>query len=180
MSTIFVLGAPSGGRSRHAHALLRSHPHVQVITADTRSDVSADMPEGWSLTHTSDWPRALMTARSPVLIGPIDGWLTAALARFDAHRPDDDPMQSEQRLIRSSLHTRLDELLVTLLYLPYDVVVVGSEDIAGRGPGAAFRQELLGEVNARLSAGADTVHTVIAGRILDLSRAPLVPSPAHY
>lgn len=175
MSSTLVLGAPSGGRSRYAHSLLGAHQHVHMISADAQSDVTANAPESWSLAQTSDWRRALMTARAPVLIGPVDGWLTGALIRFDTHRPSADPMQSEQRLIRESLHHQLDELLVTLFYLPYEVVVVGSEDLVTRGPGTAFRRELLGEVNARLSAGVSRVHAVVAGRVLDLSDAPVVP-----
>lgn len=176
MSTTLVLGAPSAGRSRYAQSLLGSHSHVRVITAHAESDVSTTLPDAWSVTHTTDWQRALMTARTPVLIGPVDGWLTGALIRFDSNPPSGGPMQSEQRLIRTSLHNQLDEWMVTMMYLPYDVVVVGSEDLSTRGPGTAFRRELLGEVNARLSAGADRVHAVLAGRVLDLTHAPRVPS----
>lgn len=174
MSTSLVLGTPYSGRSRYAQSVLARHRQVSVITADTNSDIATGIPEHWTTTHTADWRMALMTARVPVLLGPVDGWLTGVLTRFDEHRPVGDPLPAEQRLVRTAVHDQLDELLVILTHMPYEAVIVGSEDLGHRGPGTAFRRELLGEVNARLSTSVQRVHLVVAGRVLDLSQAPII------
>jgi adenosylcobinamide kinase/adenosylcobinamide-phosphate guanylyltransferase len=42
-------------------------------------------------------------------------------------------------------------------------------------PSGRFFADELGRLNAAVSAVADRVHLVVAGRVLDLTAAPLVP-----
>ena len=77
---------------------------------------------------------------------------------------------------RDSIETLLAELAVAARSLPFPVVLVSQELSWGPLP-ADFHDRLLGDLNAHvnevLGAASHRVHAVIAGRVLDLSQAPV-------
>lgn len=62
---------------------------------------------------------------------------------------------------------RIEEVVLTVRSLPFPVVLISREG----------DEEHLARVNERLSAIADQVHLVVAGRVLDLSDAPRIRTP---
>ncbi len=75
------------------------------------------------------------------------------------------------------LDAAMTELARAWAQAPVDVVAVTNEVGLGVVPpmpsGRLFRDEL-GRLNARMAAASDRVVLVVAGRVLDLSTAPVV------
>lgn len=170
MTTSVVIGAAHSGRAVHARALLARHPRVTwMVPADGRTPPAAPMP-GWDVVVTEDLGRALMCSRTPVLVDDLEYWVRDLLRGPEALSPE------EARL-------RIDHLLVALTHLPHDVVVVSNQSPTTDSPqtGADTDGELLssllGEVNRRVVARSALVHLVVAGRVLDLSTAPVAGAP---
>lgn len=168
MTTSLVLGAAHSGRSSHARSLLRRHRSATWLVPDGPDPAPEPPAPGWEVVTTDDLGRALMSARTPVLVDDLDRWLQTEVERGSG--PDGD---------LAAARSRVEGLLVALTHLPYDVVVVSS-DLPTTPPGQthnAALAQLMGEVNLRISRRSTTVHLVAAGRVLDLSRAPLVEAP---
>lgn len=181
MSTTLVLGGVRGGKSRHAEGLMGSYQTVVYIATgpvagpddpewQQRIILHQDRrPEGWQTWETVDLSHALLRARCPVLVDDLGNWVSGQIDAIDAWK--------DRERATAHLDTLLDELVVALAAIPYPVVVVSNEVGMGVVPKSAsgrLYRDLLGIANARVSAIATAVHVVIAGRVLDLSNAPLV------
>lgn len=151
MTSTLVLGNAPGDVSRHADTLLRPHDGVTRVGGST-----------------DDLTRALMAARGPVLVDDVPGWLAGQLG----NRVPLEPAAAQRQV-----DAQLDELVVALRALPFDVVVLSRETaptVAHPEPAQTLLRDLLERVNRRLSAACRRVHVVAAGRVLDISGAPLV------
>jgi adenosylcobinamide kinase / adenosylcobinamide-phosphate guanylyltransferase len=167
MPATLVLGGPGSGRTRHALSLLRDHDQATYVVTGT--DEAQDVPSAWGTVRTVELTRTLLSARRPVLIDCLTGWIRAHLAGQDLW---DDPVQA-----REAVRPLLAELVVAARAVPVHVVLVGQELVTASPPEDPRQRllvELSAEVNAQLSAACSTLHVVIAGRVLDLSGAPIV------
>ncbi|GGK69151.1 bifunctional adenosylcobinamide kinase/adenosylcobinamide-phosphate guanylyltransferase [Ornithinimicrobium pekingense] len=181
MTATLVLGGPCSGKSRHAAALLARHPRVTVVStrpapAQEHDDgAPARSPEQhpaeWRTLETLDLTQALLASRHPVLIDDLSGWLQGLL--------DEDALADDPQRARAFVEDRLDELSVALRAMPFEVVTV-SQDTSWvqvpQDPRERLTLELISHVNQRVSAACPHVYAVIGGRVLDLSRAPLLGS----
>lgn len=182
MTTTLVLGGTRSGKSRHAEDLLRRHERVTYVATrpDPGEDVDPELssrirmhqerrPVGWRTEETRDLTRALLGSRNPVLIDCVGAWLRGQL---DDHDLWEDPAGA-----KALIDGLADELAVAAQALPFEVVLV-SEDASGLTwsdeARARLFAHLLADVNCRLSAAATGVHVVLAGRVLDLSSAPVI------
>lgn len=172
MTTTLVLGGKAPSTSQHAAALLRGQDQVcRVVTGSSAGDDAAtsDHPESWAVLETRDLTRALLSSRHPVLVDNVPDWLRGQL--------DDHDAWGDDLSARGLVDGLVDELAVASQALPYEVVII-SQDLGWAPPANTDQErlfgELLGHVNERLSAASTRVHAVIAGRVLDLSQAPVV------
>lgn len=182
MATTLVLGGPRSGKTRHAEALLRDHDHVTYVATrprpgpDEDSDLRARIERhraarrpSWQTLESTDLTRALLGSRQPVLIDCLTEWIRSHLT---AGQLWDDHAGAHE-----AIDALLAELAVAARAMPFPVVLVARE--MSWGPLPQDRHERLlvdlnGHVNQTLSASCHQVHAVIAGRVLDLSQAPLV------
>ena len=180
MTTTLVLGGVRSGKSRHAEALV-GHGRVTYVAPgrpadDTDPEWAARVrahqerrPAGWTTLETGDVAGAISGATGPVLVDCLGVWLARVLDDCDGWT---DPEVGAEVLARAG-----EGLLAAWQAAPTDVVLVSNEVGLGVVPATAsgrlFRDEL-GRLNAALSASADRVHLVVAGRLLDLSDAPVV------
>ncbi len=187
MTTTLVLGGVRSGKSRHAEALLAGPAPVTYIAtgappdrADPGGDLAGDRewadrvarhrarrPEHWTTLETLDLPGVLGRERGRVLVDCLGEWLTRRADEIGWAEP----------LLEDRLRDACDELLGVWATTAADVVLVSNEVGWGVVPASAsgrlFR-DVLGRLNAALAARADRVHLVVAGRVLDLSAAPVV------
>ncbi|TWP37027.1 bifunctional adenosylcobinamide kinase/adenosylcobinamide-phosphate guanylyltransferase [Leekyejoonella antrihumi] len=181
MTTTLVLGGVRSGKSRHATRLLPQDQSVTVITPGGKptdddpawaSRVAAHRaarPNGWTTAESSDVTRGILRARTPVLVDCLGTWVTAII---DAAGAWDDREKATELVT-----TATQELVAIWANAPFDCVAVSNEVgmslVAQTASGRLF-QDLLGQVNAQVSAVSHRTHLVVAGRVLDLSDAPLV------
>lgn len=181
MTTTLVLGGVRSGKSRYAEGLLRAHPDVTYVATGYLADGSDPewlarvaqhrdrRPPGWRTVETGDVAGAVRRARTPVLVDCLGMWLTRLV---DDVRGWDAPDVASRHVARAR-----EDLVDAWRDAPTDVVAVSNEVGLGLVPptasGRLFGDEL-GRVNAALSAVSDRVVLVVAGRVLDLSRAPVV------
>ena len=181
MTTTLVLGGVRSGKSRHAEALLRSEPRVRYVATAERTDDGdptwatrvedhrARRPKAWETVETIDVADAIRSAATPVLIDCLGIWLARTIDRLQGWE-DPDATSRELRELVMDLRSAWSTATV-------DVVAVTNEVGMGVVPpsvsGRLFRDEL-GRLNTALSAASDRVYLVAAGRVLDLSNAPLV------
>lgn len=181
MTTTLVLGGPRSGKSRHAEALFDGRPDVTFVA--TRPAPDGDDPDlvariarhqerrprQWRTVETLDLTRALLASRQPVLIDDLGDWLCGVL--------DEQDLWSDPHRAQQVVQERLDELTVALQSMPFDIVVVTSDPSWVRlpdDPAERLLVDLLSHVNQRVSAVSPRVHAIIAGRVLDLSSAPVL------
>ena len=181
-STTLVTGPVRSGKSRHAEDLLSAHRDVTYVAtgpvpgpsdAEWRARVEAhraQRPGTWRTVETDDVAGVLATASGPVLVDCLGTWLTSVV---DAVGWDDlDAAAAE-------LHRRATALVDSLCAATVPVVVVTNEVgwslVPTTASGRLFQDEL-GRLNGAVSAVAARIHLVVAGRVLDLSQAPVVPS----
>ena len=186
MSVTLVTGPVRSGKSRHAENLFRSHPAVTYVatgrSAHDPDDADAvdtewaqrvrlhrsRRPEGWLTLETHEVEAAVSEATNPVLVDCLGTWLTAVVDEVGW-----DDLAAADRL----LSTRVRSLTSALIAARVPVVVVSNEvgwSLVPTTASGRFFQDQLGLLNAAVSAVADQVHLVVAGRVLDLSSAPLV------
>lgn len=170
MSLTLVIGGTRSGKSAHAERLaLATGGQVRyVATADPDDQSMADRigrhrarrPASWETVDAGD---ALADAIAPGCVSLIDGlgvWIAGALDRNGGGVADE-----LERVIERSRQA--------------DVIVVAEEAGQGLLPlDAVSRRWLdqLGEAVQRLSAEADRVEYVVAGRPLSLAAPPLSPA----
>lgn len=173
-----VLGGARSGKSVSAERLLQAEPTVSYVAtglapgaADAEWSARVQLhrdrrPPGWITLETTDVAAAVRSARQPVLVDCLGGWLTALL--------DDAGAWDDRAGWRARVDEQLDDLLAAWHAAPCAVVAVSNEVGAGVVPASAsgrlFRDEL-GRLNTRLAAASERVLLVVAGREINLSQA---------
>lgn len=180
MSTTLVLGGVRSGKSRYAAQLLRDHKEVTFVAAGRPADGTdpewatrvarhqAERPVSWTTLETGDLAAAIRSAKHPLLIDCLGTWLTRI---FDDLVGWDQPNQwvlgaAVRDLVKAWQASEVDLVAVTN--------EVGLGVVPSTPAGRLFRDEL-GRLNQRMAAASNRVHLVVAGRVLDLSDAPVVP-----
>jgi adenosylcobinamide kinase/adenosylcobinamide-phosphate guanylyltransferase len=181
MSVTLVLGGVRSGKSRYAESLLRAHPQVTYVAPGPVPDGSD--PEWaerirlhqerrspcWTTVETTEIAAVVRHADHPVLVDCLSTWLTRLV--------DDIHGWADRQMTGSHLGKETARLLEALGAATVDVVLVSNEvgwSIVPATPsGRMFRDEL-GRLNAAVSAASDHVALTVAGRVLDLSTAPVV------
>lgn len=172
---VLVLGGVRSGKSRHAERLVAHYPHLVYVApglpagdddpewAARVAAHQARRPSHWKTVETTDLAGTLRKATEPLLIDCLGTWLSRVLEDVGAwqqkpgweHRLDD----------------RLEDFLAAWAAARVPVVAVSNEVGSGVVPatssGRLFR-DVLGALNNRVSADADRVVLVVAGRALDL------------
>ncbi|CAJ1497394.1 bifunctional adenosylcobinamide kinase/adenosylcobinamide-phosphate guanylyltransferase [[Mycobacterium] holstebronense] len=168
-----VLGGARSGKSAHAEALLAGEPAVTYLaTGGVREGDPewaervrlhrARRPDSWRTVETTDVAQELRSAPHALLLDCLGTWLTA---RMDLHHVWDGGDGLD------AVSADIDELVSAWQACPAPVVAVSNEVGSGVVPATAsgrlFR-DLLGVLNARISAASDEVVLMVAGRPLRL------------
>lgn len=181
MTVTLVLGGARSGKSRYAESLLHAHPTVTYVAPGLVPDGSdpewaervaqhqARRPSGWCTRETTDLADVIRSADHPVLVDCLATWLT--------HLIDDIGAWQDRERAGTHLERETSTLIEALASATADVVLVsnevGSSVVPSTASGRMFRDDL-GRLNATVSAASDHVALVVAGRVLDLSRCPVV------
>jgi adenosylcobinamide kinase/adenosylcobinamide-phosphate guanylyltransferase len=180
-TTTLVTGPIRSGKSRHAEDLLRDHSDVTYVATGRQVDPAdrewgrrvethrARRPESWRTLETTDVAAAIDHATGPLLVDCLGTWLTAVV---------DDAGWDDLDTASATVRRETDRLVESLCAATAPVVVVTNEVgwslVATSASGRLFQDEL-GRLNAFVSRVAAHVHLVVAGRVIDLGDAPLVP-----
>lgn len=200
-TTTLVTGPVRSGKSRHAEDLLSHRSDVTYVATgpsvhDPESTLQADVvdptgtadraagdaewrrrveghrerrPSSWRTLETTDVAGVLAAAEGPVLVDCLGTWLTAVV---------DATGWEDLEAAAAAVRRESDRLVESLCRATVPVVVVTNEVgwslVPVTAPGRLFQDEL-GRLNARVSSVARHVHLVVAGRVLDLDDAPVVP-----
>jgi len=181
MSVTLVLGGARSGKSRYAESLLRSHPQVTYVAPGPVPDGSDPewaqrillhqnrRPAHWTTLESTELAAVIRQADHPVLIDCLSTWLTRLVDDIDAWQ---DGEKAGSHLVEETAR-----LLEALASATVDVVLVSNEVgwsvVPATASGRLFRDEL-GRLNAAVSGASDHVALTVAGRVLDLSDAPVV------
>jgi adenosylcobinamide kinase / adenosylcobinamide-phosphate guanylyltransferase len=180
--TTLVTGPVRSGKSRHAEDLLAHTPSVTYVATGRRADLAdaewtrrveahrVRRPMSWRTIESSDVVAVISSAHGPVLVDCLGTWLTSLVDELGWDDLDGaaDRVRDEGR-----------RLVETLCASAVPVVVVTNEvgwSLVATTASGRFFQDELGRLNAAVAAVAARVHLVVAGRVLDLSDAPLVPA----
>jgi adenosylcobinamide kinase/adenosylcobinamide-phosphate guanylyltransferase len=186
VTTTLVLGGVRSGKSRYAEHLLADVGPVTYVAPASVPDGSdpewdarvarhqAQRPDHWDTLETTDLVGAIRAATNPLVIDCLGTWLARVFDDLAGWEP------SPHR--EWVLDAAVDELAHAWSKAPVDVVAVSNEVGLGVVPpmpsGRIFRDEL-GRLNARMASESDRVVLVVAGRVLDLSAAPIVGRDAQ-
>ena len=166
VSLTLVLGGVRSGKSRYAQLLAASSERVTFIaTAERRDDLEmqakiarhrAERPESWStIEEPLDLHRAVQEAGKSSDVLVIDCLTLFASNLLEAFGHNDEQIQSQ-----------IDALCHALSAAPCAIVLVSNEVGCGVVPayelGRRFR-DLVGELNQRIAAIAETVLWMVAG-----------------
>lgn len=180
MTTTLVTGPVRSGKSRHAEHLLAMHREVLYVATGPVTDDDPEWsarvaahrerrPPTWRTVETIEVPQAIAGADRAVLVDCLGTWLTGLMDTVGW----DDLDAAAARVVRSRA-----ELVGALEQASHPVVVVTNEVgwslVPSTASGRFFADEL-GRLNAAVSTVADRVHLVVAGRVVDLTDAPVVP-----
>ncbi len=174
-----VLGGTRSGKSAFAELLASRHdaPVTYVATMipagdpDLEARVAAHRqrrnPAWETVDAGADLPRLLAALRGTVLVDSLGPWVAAAAATVGVGAGDRGGGGGDE-----------GELCAALLGRPGDTVVVSDEVGLAVHPsteeGRRF-QDALGSVNHAVSAVADRVYLVVAGRPLELPPFGAIP-----
>ena len=179
-TTTLVTGPVRSGKSRHAEQLLRGERRVTYVATGRPADVSdpewarrvhahrAQRPHDWSTVETIELADVIESAHGPLLIDCLGTWLAAVV---DEVGWDDADHAIE------AVRSRSARLVDSLCGASDPVVVVTNEvgwSLVPTTPSGRLFQDELGRINASVAAVAGRVHLVVAGRVVDLSAAPVV------
>jgi adenosylcobinamide kinase/adenosylcobinamide-phosphate guanylyltransferase len=180
-TTTLVTGPVRSGKSRHAENLLRDSSSVTYVATGRKAD-SGDpewsrrveshqvrRPDSWHTVETVDVAGAVDAATGPVLVDCLGTWLTAVVDEIGW----DDLVAAE-----TAVRDATSRLVETLCAARVPVVIVTNEvgwSLVPTTASGRFFQDELGRLNAAVAAVAARVHLVVAGRVVDLSDAPVVP-----
>ncbi|TNC24553.1 bifunctional adenosylcobinamide kinase/adenosylcobinamide-phosphate guanylyltransferase [Amycolatopsis alkalitolerans] len=173
---VLVLGGVRSGKSRHAEHLMASHPEVVYVApgypaADDDPEWAARIaqhqarrPANWRTEETTDLATTLRKASRPLLIDCLGTWVSRVLGEVGAW---DQTAGWEQRL-----DERLEDFLAAWVSAHVPIVAVSNEVGMGVVPatfsGRVFR-DVLGALNSRVAAEADSVQLVVAGHVVRLT-----------
>ncbi|GAA2151954.1 adenosylcobinamide kinase /adenosylcobinamide-phosphate guanylyltransferase [Humibacillus xanthopallidus] len=180
-STTLVTGPVRSGKSRHAEHLMAHEPAVTYVATGRRADLAdpewtrrveghrVRRPMSWRTVETSDVVGVIGSAGGPVLVDCLGTWLTALVDDTGWHDLDAaaDRVAKEGRALVEVLRTPRVPVVVVTNEVGWSLVPTTA---SGR-----FFQDELGRLNAAVAAVVSHVHLVVAGRVLDLSDAPVVP-----
>lgn len=182
MTTTLVTGPVRSGKSRHAEHLLGAHRNVLYVAtggSPTESDDPewearvrehrARRPPGWRTVETRAVPEVITSSEVPVLVDCLGTWLAALV---------DEAGWGDLEAAGEVVGRARNELLAALGSVHRPVVLVSNEvgwSLVATTPSGRFFADELGRLNAAVSAVVDRVHLVVAGRVLDLTTAPVVP-----
>lgn len=180
-TTTLVTGPVRSGKSRHAEHLLAHEPAVTYVATGRRADLAdaewtrrieghrVRRPMSWTTVETSDVVGVIGSAEGPVLVDCLGTWLTALVDDTGWHDLDAaaDRVAKEGRALVEVLRTPRVPVVVVTNEVGWSLVPTTA---SGR-----FFQDELGRLNAAVAAVVSHVHLVVAGRVLDLSDAPVVP-----
>ena len=174
-SVTLVLGGVRSGKSRYAHTLAEKHARVTFIaTAERRDDEEmhrkieqhrAERPAHWStIEEPLQLAHAIQSVSAQTDAILVDCLTFYAANLIEAHGEDALALRHETERLCAALHTaRCSVILVSN--------EVGSGVVPAYVSGRRFR-DLVGELNQRVAAVADTVVLMVAGLPLPLkSRA---------
>ncbi len=165
-SIVLILGGVRSGKSRYAQQLAENSARVKfVATAERRDD--EEMRRKIE-RHRADRPAHWITVEEPLALSDViksseddcDAILIDCLTLFGAnlmerHRADENRLQAD-----------VEELCLTLRASSRRVILVSNEVGSGVVPayrlGRRFR-DVVGEINQRVAAVADTVLLMVAG-----------------
>ena len=180
-STTLVTGPVRSGKSRHAEHLLRQEASVTYVATGRRADPAdaewsrrveehqVRRPPSWRTVETTDVAAVIEAADGAVLVDCLGTWLTALVDETGWHDLDAAAARARsegQRLVETLCATSLPVVVVTN--------EVGWSLVPTTASGRFFQDEL-GRLNALVAAASAGVHLVVAGRVIDLSEAAIVP-----
>ncbi len=181
MSTTLVLGGTRTGKTRYAAQLLSPETRVTVIHAggsaaegEIGRDVhgpreSHDLPANWVTAESNDVTRTILRGRTPVLVDCLGTWVLGLLDAADAWGDRAGALQVAEAAAY--------ELAALWSDAPFDCVAISHEvgmGLVPTGERGAIYQDALGRVNSIIGEVSTRVHVLIAGRVLDLTDAPVV------
>jgi adenosylcobinamide kinase/adenosylcobinamide-phosphate guanylyltransferase len=181
MTTTLVLGGVRSGKSRYAAGLLDASSPVTYVAPGRVPDGTdpewdarvarhqGDRPEKWTTLETTDLVGAIRSASTPLLVDCLGTWLTRVVDDLAGWEPS--PHRGWV------LDAAVGELVQAWSQAPVDVVAVSNEvglGVVPATPAGRFVRDELGRLIDRISAVSDRVVLVVAGRVLDLSDAPVV------
>jgi adenosylcobinamide kinase/adenosylcobinamide-phosphate guanylyltransferase len=182
VTTTLVTGPVRSGKSRHAEDLLWQSESVTYVATGRRAtpddpewsrrvaEHQTRRPDSWRTVETADVAAAVDAATGPVLVDCLGTWLTALV---------DEAGWDDLVAAADAVRAAGDRLVESLCSASVPVVVVTNEvgwSLVATTESGRFFQDELGRLNARVSSVAARVHLVVAGRVLDLSDAPVVPT----
>ncbi|MBI1376915.1 MAG: MBL fold metallo-hydrolase [Frankiales bacterium] len=190
--TLLVGGARSGKSAEAERRLLDRADVTYVATGADREDDPewrarvavhrARRPLSWTTVETGDVAAVLRGAPrgAPVLVDCLALWLAGVLDR--ARVWDAEPGTPAYAEALAGAQRGVDDLVDAVAATAAHVVLVSNEVGSGVVPAHAsgrLYRDLLGTLNARVSAVCDEVDLVVAGRVLPLvAAAPAPPSAA--
>jgi adenosylcobinamide kinase/adenosylcobinamide-phosphate guanylyltransferase len=181
VTVTLVTGGIRSGKSRHAETLPATDSDVTYVATGPRDGTDAEWtrrlalhrerrPSGWSVLETLDVAGVIAFSEGLVVVDCLGTWVSGLVdeaALWDDLDAATDLLDAATEMLREALATtRADVVVVTN--------EVGFAPVATTSSGRWF-QDALGRVNAGVASGADRVHLVVAGRVVDLSDAPVVP-----
>ncbi|HVL98204.1 MAG TPA: bifunctional adenosylcobinamide kinase/adenosylcobinamide-phosphate guanylyltransferase [Egibacteraceae bacterium] len=190
---VLVVGGTRSGKSAVAERIVTTAPSVVYVATAASGDAEmaervavhrARRPASWRTVEAGAAPGALAGAvreapdEAAVLVDGLGGWLAARMSAEDLWPPPGTALAPPDARVRTAGAALVREAaaLFTAAVVRAGPVVVVAEDV-GAGltpadPGARRFVDLLGTVVQALSAGAERVLSVVAGRVVELPPPP--------
>ncbi|MGO4598839.1 bifunctional adenosylcobinamide kinase/adenosylcobinamide-phosphate guanylyltransferase [Terrabacter sp. 2RAF25] len=182
VTTTLVTGPVRSGKSRHAEDLLWLSESVTYVAAGRRAtpddpewsrrvaDHQSRRPDSWRTVETADVAATIAATAGPLLVDCLGTWLTALVDEAGW-----DDLEAAAEVVRAAGDRLVESLCATTVPVVVVTNEVGWSLVATTASGRFFQDEL-GRLNAQVASVAAGVHLVVAGRVVDLSDAPVVPT----